>query len=289
MKIGVIPQRFQKSTMESLKISHSIGAEAVQLYSVTRQENLHDKTGIELREILDFCGDTGMEITGICGEVGGFGFRDPRENPRKLELTRRNLELAKKLGGKVVTSHIGVINFNVRAVQLEALGKIADYAAEFGVIFAIETGSDPSRTLAGLLDELNSPWIKVNIDPANLVMIQNENPVESVRTLGRYIVHTHAKDGKCLKSCDPEQIYAAFARGDIKELFAQNGKAFIETPIGSGLDWSGYLRELYHLDPTLPLIIEREISDTIVEDCKSAILFLKQRRADLQQNCSVCR
>ena len=146
--------------MESLKISHSIGAEAVQLYSVTRAENLHEKSAVHVREIRDFCEDSGMEITGICGEVGGFGFRDPRENPRKLELTRRNMALAKELGGKVVTSHIGVINFNVRPIQLEALGQIAEIAEEYGIFFGIETGSDSSRGLVGLLEELDSPCLQ---------------------------------------------------------------------------------------------------------------------------------
>ena len=282
MKIGVIPQRFKENVTTSLRTACRIGAEAVQLYAVANGENLHDFTDSQLNDIKNYCADNNMEITGICGEVGGFGFRLVEKNAERIDFTYRNLLLAKKLGGYMVSSHIGVINPVVRSLQLESLRKIAEYAEDLQIFFAIETGPEKSAILLDLVNEVNSDYIKINLDPANLVMVQNEDAVSAMKTFGSSIVHTHAKDGINYHECDSEEIYTAFAHGGIKELFAKNGKAFAETPIGQGsIDWHKYMAELHNLNPDLPMIIEREISSAIIPECKEAIKFLKSIRETL--------
>ncbi|MBQ9789686.1 MAG: sugar phosphate isomerase/epimerase [Lentisphaeria bacterium] len=279
MKIGVIPQRFKEDVMTSLRTAKRIGAETVQLYAVANGENLHDFSDTQLNDIKNYCTDNNLEITGICGEVGGFGFRLPEKNADRIDFTYRNMLLAKKLGGYMVSSHIGVINPQVRALQLESLRKIAEYAEELQIYFAIETGPEPSAILLDLVNEVNSDYVKINLDPANLVMVQNEDAVSALKNFGNTIVHTHAKDGINYHECASEEIYTAFAHGGIKELFAKNGKAFAETPIGHGaIDWTVYMTELHKLNPELPMIIEREISSAIISECEEAINYLKSIR-----------
>lgn len=61
--------------------------------------------------------------------------------------------------------------------------------------------------LAEFLDSLDSTGVAVNLDPANLVMVTGDDPVQAVYNLRRYIVHTHAKDGIKLADGNPEYIY----------------------------------------------------------------------------------
>lgn len=44
--------------------------------------------------------------------------------------------------------------------------------------------------LKGFLDTLGSRGVAVNLDPANLVMVAGDDPVQAVYTLRDYIVHT---------------------------------------------------------------------------------------------------
>ena len=45
------------------------------------------------------------------------------------------------------------------------------------------------------MDGLGSRGVAVNMDPANLVMVTGDDPVQAVLRRKDYIVHTHAKDG----------------------------------------------------------------------------------------------
>ena len=69
--------------------------------------------------------------------------------------------------------------------------------------FAIETGPEKAIVLKEFLDSLGCKGMGVNLDPANFVMVTDQDPVEAVYILKDYIVHTHAKDGVMLKKTKP--------------------------------------------------------------------------------------
>ena len=125
------------------------------------------------------------------------------------------MDLALELGGRVVTTHIGVVPADSACetyrVMQEACNELAEYAWKNGAYFAIETGPEPAVRLKAFLDSLDSRGVAVNLDPANLVMVTDDDPVQAVYTLRDYIVHTHAKDGRLLKKTDPQVIYDFFA------------------------------------------------------------------------------
>ncbi len=280
MKIGVLPQRFALPLDEALKRAAATGVDGVQLYAVSPRENLLESTAGERAELLCRCQDLGLEIFSICGEVGGFGFREKEVNPRNIEKICRSMDLALELGCNVVTSHIGVIQAApspLRRAQMEALHKIGEYAHRNGALFAVETGPEKAAVLKQFLDELAQPGIHVNLDPGNMAMVTGENPVESAAILAPYIRHTHLKDGCHYHSCEPEKVYAAFATGGIKQLFAENGTAFMEKAIGSGdIDWSAYIAVLkeFALD-RYPAVIEREVSPRSIAETADAVKFLR--------------
>jgi sugar phosphate isomerase/epimerase len=99
--------------------------------------------------------------------------------------------------------------------------------------------------------------VGVNLDPANFVMVTGQDPVEAVELLGKYIVHTHVKDGKLLKKTDPKIIYDCFAEGGIEALNIAD--YFIETPLGEGdVDFPKYIAALQKAGFDGYLTIERE-------------------------------
>ncbi len=282
MKYGVIAQRFGMPLFDSITASAEAGADGVQLYAVSPRERLVDFSAAERKEVINFCRDKGLEIFSICGEVGGFGFREEDKNPAKIDFTKRNMDLALELGCNIVTSHIGVVRTEkdspLRQAQLESLGKISEYAQKCNAFFAIETGPENAAILKAFLDELAAPNIGINMDPGNLVMVPGDDPVAGVRKFGKYILHTHIKDGVRHKPCDPEIIYHAFATGGIKSLIEKSGKFFSETPVGQGsVNWPEYLAALAETGYDGAMVIEREVACSSVDEISQIINFMKNK------------
>lgn len=96
-----------------------------------------------------------------------------------------------------MTTHIGVVPADPShpryGVMQQACFELAQYADSLDAHFAIETGPETAATLKHFLDELHSTGVAVNLDPANLVMVTGDDPVQAVYTLKDYIVHTHAR------------------------------------------------------------------------------------------------
>ena len=151
--------------------------------------------------------------------------------------------------------------------------ELAEYADSCGAHFAIETGPEPAERLANFLDSLGSKGVGVNLDPANLVMVTNDDPVAAVHKLSPYIVHTHAKDGVCLRATDPQIIYDFFAEGGIGDLRLSD--YFLETPLGEGkVDFPAYLQALREIHYDGFLTIEREVGQNPDEDIATAVRAL---------------
>ena len=124
------------------------------------------------------------------------------------------------------------------------------------------------------IDSLASGGVRVNFDPANLVMVTGDDPVGGVLTLGDYIVYTHAKDGIML-SFDRERVYNFFAEGGIEDLRLE--EYFLEKPLGEGdVDFDSYIEALDAVGYTGYLTIERETGDDPAEDIRKAVVFLQR-------------
>ena len=125
-------------------------------------------------------------------------------------------------------------------------------------------------------DKNDSKGIGVNLDPANLIMVQNDDPVKAVYALRDFIVHTHAKDGVQYKPCDPVKVYNAFAEGGVEGL--NIGELFNELPLGEGrVDWDRYLAALSEVGYRGYLTVEREVGANPEADIRTAVNFLKAR------------
>jgi sugar phosphate isomerase/epimerase len=277
-KIGVMVDSFRLGIVEGIKKAAEVGGEGIQVYATTGEMAPQNLSAGRRKEILDIIRSNGLVVSALCGDVGGHGFAISKDNAERVELSKRVMDLAKDLEANVVTTHIGVIpadpGHDRYKIMQDACGALAEYGDEVGAYFAIETGPEKASVLKGFLDSLPSRGVRVNMDPANLVMVTDDDPVQAVYTLKDYIVHTHAKDGIMKKKTDPEIIYNFFAEGGIEDL--RMSDYFLETPLGEGsVDFPAYLKALQDVGFNGFLTIEREVGGKPEKDIKLAVDFLK--------------
>jgi len=271
MKIGVLLEGFRLDLKESVVKAAALGCEGIQAYAVKGElapENMNTK---KIKEWLDLVKSHGMVFSAICGDLSahpdnvGHGFEVAEANPFLIDKSKRIMDLAKELECNVVTTHIGTVPVaenETKEIMRKACRELALYADSIGSYFAVETGPETAVVLGEFLDSLGATGVRVNYDPANLVMCVADDPVAGVHTLSKYIVHTHAKDGI--------QVSA-------------NPLKWQELPLGKGgVDWDKYLLALKDIGFNGFLTIEREVGETPEADIKLAVDFLKGKLVSLK-------
>ncbi len=274
--IGVMLDSFKLPVKEAIQKTVEIGAKGFQMYATQGEHSPENMTSEKKKELLDMVKSNGLVFSALCGDLGhGFGIRE--KNPVLIEKSKRILDLAKDLETDIVTTHIGVVpsdpTHDRYKIMQEACFELSRYADSLGAHFAIETGPETSATLKGFLDSLDSTGVAVNLDPANLVMVTGDDPVQAVYNLKKYIVHTHAKDGIKLQNGNPEYIYGILHPIPVE---FEGVEYFREVPLGKGsVDYPAYLKALEDIGYRGFLTIEREVGDNPAKDIGDAAVFLK--------------
>ena len=277
MKFGVLTDCFKEGVDRGIELASSLGFDGVQIYAtkgVFSPDGLNKSAREKYKKLLK---DNRLEVSAICGDMGGHGYQIAADNPLRIEKTKRIIDLAEDFGTSVVTTHIGVIPADKSeeryAVMLDALSTCGLYAKTRGVTLAIETGPESAKVLLGFIND-TAGGVGVNLDPANFVMVTGQDPVEAVKLLGKHIVHTHVKDGKMLVKTDPKIIYDCFAVGGIEGLNVAD--YFKEVPVGTGdVDFPAYLAELESIGYNGYLTIEREAGGDRLKDIASAKAYIE--------------
>ena len=282
MKIGVIIDSFRKDFRSSIEAAREVGADGVQIgakFLVGKEDELAGHSSgpeivsiSEAKKILDA---NGVKPSAICGDFGCAMYYT--QDRALIDTEKRLLDMALELGTNIVTTHIGVVPDTTDCIQYEAMHavcyELAEYAKKLGGHFAVETGPERSELLKAFLDSLGSDGVAVNLDPANLVMCAGDDPVNAVRNLKDYIVHTHAKDGVQFKPFNTKTFYSPRYYGlprmkDYNEFFR-------EVPLGEGnVKFDTYLAALREIGYDGYLTIERECGATPAKDIAEAVKFL---------------
>ncbi len=124
----------------------------------------------------------------------------PRETRAAREVrTRAVIDFAAALGVKSFGCHVGCIpadrnDPDYRDV-LELVRRIADYAASYGMTFCLETGQEPAEELLAFFEDAGRPNLKINFDPANMILYGSGEPIAAFRLLRMHVVSCHGKDG----------------------------------------------------------------------------------------------
>lgn len=280
--VGVIVDSFRLPIPEAVKKAAEVGADGIQVYAShgnMAPENMDTQKRREFKALVE---ENGLVISALCGDLGGGGFVHKDQNPHKVEKSKRILDMAKELGTDIVTTHIGVVpedkNSDRYKIMQEACFELSSYADSIGAHFAVETGPETSLMLKGFLDSLGSTGVGVNLDPANLVMVTGDDPVQAVYNLKDYIVHTHAKDGVQNFYVHPDKVYGMPGADKIliEGEHVTDADSFEEVPLGTGsVPFPRYLAALDDIGFKGFLTIEREVGDNPAKDISDAVSFLR--------------
>lgn len=283
--IGIMVDSLRLGVRDGLKKAKELGADGVQIYAVSGEMDPANLSPGARKELKDYIASLGLEISALCGDLGGHGFQDATVNAEKIEKSKRILDLAVELGTKVVTTHIGVVpeqeNDPIYETMHQACEELGVYAKSLDAYFAIETGPEPAAHLKSFLDSLSTNGVSVNFDPANMVMVTGDDPVQGIITLKDYIVHTHVKDGIRLRQVDPREVYGSLgykpmSHEDIAEA-ATSGAYYRELALGEGhVDFARYFQTLRDIGYKGYLTIEREVGEQPEKDIASAIAFIRK-------------
>lgn len=184
--------------------------------------------------------------------TGGVRPDEPWE--ANLAATRENASIAHALGIPLVTFHAGFLPDSPSdPLRARIIGRIATVAEVFnahGIGIALETGQESARTLLGILADPRLASVRVNFDPANMILYGSGDPNEALTLLAPHVAQIHLKDA--LPTTSP-------------------GTWGIETPLADGaVDWTRFFTIVRERLPGVPLIIERESGDDRIADVRHA-------------------
>jgi L-ribulose-5-phosphate 3-epimerase len=173
-------------------------------------------------------------------KTGGFG--DPALRPERLQRLSWALERTRALGLSDLMLHAGFLpepGDPDRKAFLETLGEVSARAQAQAVTVAFETGQESAELLRQTLDELKCGNLKVNFDPANMLLYDKGDPIKAVEILGPDIRSVHVKDAN---------------RPTVPGTWGE------EVPLGQGqVNIAAFVKALQKVGYQGPLCIEREV------------------------------
>ena len=210
---------------------------------------------LDAKATRDAASKAGVEITSIIAHFDGEDYADIPTVERTVglvpELTRelrlvqlRHLaQFGRDLGVRQLQTHIGFVPENPNdpryAPVVEMTRRICDELSATQGVFALETGQETAATLERFLSDVARPNLRLNFDPANMILYGNDEPLAALERLHSHIESVHAKDGTWP---------------------TQPGQLGSETPLGEGdVNWPKFGARLLELGFRGTLTIEREI------------------------------
>jgi len=146
-----------------------------------------------------FAAFTGEDYADIPTVEKTVGFIPPATRAEREARTWAISDFAAALGVGSIALHVGFVpedtsNPNYIAVR-EMVRRVCDHAATHGQNFALETGQEPADVLLKFFEDVNRPNLRINFDPANLILYGSGDPIEALGVLARHVETVHAKDG----------------------------------------------------------------------------------------------
>lgn len=210
------------------------------------------------------CSYVGEDYSDVPAVQQTVGLVPPATQAERIARTKAVSDVAAKLGIDSVACHIGFIPeapgdpvyLDIRDVARE----ICDHCQANSQSFTLETGQEPARVLLRFIEDVDRPNLKINFDPANMVLYGTGDPVEALNLLGKYVVSVHCKDGDWPAMDRPASLG-------------------VERPLGEGsVDFPAFLAKLKEIGYRGVLCIEREGAEgeSRVREIHQAIRFLQR-------------
>jgi sugar phosphate isomerase/epimerase len=185
----------------------ALGAEVCQL-AVVGEQHLSPQLAADYRRELALAG---LRVVTVFAAYEGESYADiptvqrtvgfvPRATRAERERrTREVIEFGAAVGAPSFACHVGYvpeerIDPDYEVVR-DIVRRIADFAASYGMTFCLETGQEPAPLLFEFLRDTDRSNVKINFDPANMVLYGSGEPIAAFQLLRRQVLSIHGKDG----------------------------------------------------------------------------------------------
>lgn len=149
---------------------------------------------------LFWCGYSGPAEWNYIDGPATIGLVPPATRAMRTQELKRGADIAAWLGTDCVGTHVGFLPLDAKDANyigtVEALKEITEHCAGKGQTFCFETGQETPMVLLRCIQDVGTGNLGINLDPANLLMYGNGNPVDALDIFGRYVRGVHAKDGE---------------------------------------------------------------------------------------------
>lgn len=142
-----------------------------------------------------YIGESYADIPTVARTVGFV----PIETRQEREQRTKDLsDFAAALGVGSIACHIGCVpedpgHTDYVAVR-EMVRRVCDHAGRLGQTFALETGQESPGVLSRFLNGVDRPNVRINFDPANMILYGTGGPIAALRALAPDVVSVHCKD-----------------------------------------------------------------------------------------------
>ena len=190
------------------------------------------------------CSFDGESYTDIPTVARTVGLVPPSSRAERVARLKAISALGRHLGIDCVACHIGVIppGHDARSYSevLDVTREICGFCQANGQSFALETGQEPAKVLLRFIEEVDRANLKINFDPANMILYGTGDPLDALDVLAKRVISVHCKDAEWPDRAHPDAL----------------GQ---EAPLGHGkVDIPAFIAKLKSNGYTGPLIIERE-------------------------------
>jgi L-ribulose-5-phosphate 3-epimerase len=210
--------------------------------------------------VVAFTGESYADVATVDKTVGyGPAATRAEREQRTYEVS----DFAAELSIPGLATHIGAIPHDVGdpgyIEMRDLVRRLCDHCASHHQTFALETGQESATELKRFIVDVDRGNLRVNFDPANMVLYGSGDPIEALGAVAEWVVTVHCKDG--VGPSEPGQLGH-------------------ETPLGGGqVGMERFVAKLREIGYQGPLIIEREIVGAAQrEDIRQAIGLLNRLR-----------
>ena len=254
LKKGLSLESLRQPLKRALSTASEMGADGVEINARTelRPSEL-SRTGV--RHLKKMLGDLNLKVSAIHFPTRR-GYDDPADLERRIEATKRAIDMAYQLGAKVVTNRIGWISDEPdddrRQILLQALMDIGQHSQRSGAWLAAQTTAETGDALRGLIDSLPPMTLGVDFDPGEFI-IHGHSAEQALKVLGRHVLNFRARDA-------------------VRDLSAGRG---LEVQLGRGsVDMAGLLGVLEENRYEGYITIVRDSESDCVMQCAQSIEYL---------------
>jgi sugar phosphate isomerase/epimerase len=176
---------------------------------------------------------TDLQLTIACLSPGNdFGKADDRERKNEVEAIKKWLEAGYILGAPVLRIFAGwpfpvADKEKLWPKMVDCIRECEKSAQETGIVLAVEPHNDggflPTAVdTLRLIKQINSPWVKINLDTGNY---QDPDNYKAIEDTIAYAPHIHAKVHHMSDDCkelvfDFNRIYAIIKKSEYRGFFS---------------------------------------------------------------------